>query len=157
MSSLVHPESGEIVQEQLPIPLAQQTAQAIGGAITYGRRYLAMAMCGLAPDDDDDGNTASQQRQPPAQQKPQAQPVARYPSPPVAKEPTPIAADSDEALRQELERVGTAHYGAKWPATKAHNVEKATGQTDSSKLTTEQVQKLITGIKQLQAQKEKAA
>jgi hypothetical protein len=86
MSSLVHPESGEIVQEQLPIPLAQQTAQAIGGAITYGRRYLAMAMCGLAPDDDDDGNTASQQRQQPAQQKPQAQAVARYPSPPVAKE-----------------------------------------------------------------------
>ncbi len=58
-SSLVHPASGEVVQEMLPIPLEKMTAQTIGGAITYGRRYLAMAMCGLAPDEDDDGNTAS--------------------------------------------------------------------------------------------------
>lgn len=71
MSALIHPESGEQIQEQLPIPVANLTAQAIGGAITYGRRYLAMAMCGLAPDDDDDGNAVSQGQA--AQRKPQSQ------------------------------------------------------------------------------------
>jgi hypothetical protein len=83
------------------------------------------------------------------------QPVGRYPSPPVAKEPSPIAADSDEALRQELERLGAAYFGTGWPAKKAATVKKATGQTDSSKLTTEQVQKLIAGIKLLQTERQK--
>ena len=61
-SMLIHAESGESIEEVLPLPVAQQTAQAYGSAITYGRRYLAMAMCGLAPDDDD-GNEGSQQKQ----------------------------------------------------------------------------------------------
>ena len=61
-SMLIHAESGESIEEVLPLPVAQQTPQAYGSAITYGRRYLAMAMCGLAPDDDD-GNEGSQQKQ----------------------------------------------------------------------------------------------
>lgn len=52
-SALIHAETGESIEEMLPLPVTQQTPQAYGSAITYGRRYLAMAMCGLAPDDDD--------------------------------------------------------------------------------------------------------
>lgn len=35
------------------------TAQSVGSAITYARRYALSAMVGVAPDDDDDGNKAS--------------------------------------------------------------------------------------------------
>lgn len=35
--------------------------QAIGSAITYGRRYCAQAALGIAADDDDDGQAAAQQ------------------------------------------------------------------------------------------------
>ena len=58
-SALIHAETGEAIEEVLSLPVAQRTPQALGSAITYGRRYLAMAMCGLAPDDDD-ANDASQ-------------------------------------------------------------------------------------------------
>lgn len=66
-SMLVHAESGESIEEMLPLPVAQKTPQAYGSAITYGRRYLAMAMCGLAPDDDDgeaSSNPTAQKAQP---------------------------------------------------------------------------------------------
>lgn len=50
---LVH-ESGATMQfAALPMPLTNRTAQAVGSAITYARRYQLAAVCGLAPDDDD--------------------------------------------------------------------------------------------------------
>lgn len=93
-SMLIHAETGETIEEQLALPVAQKTPQAMGSAITYGRRYLAMAMCGLSPDDDD-ANGASQPAKPQAEKKaekkaapaptPQAQAAhrpARQPAPP---------------------------------------------------------------------------
>lgn len=59
-SMLVHAETGESIEEQLALPVGQATAQSYGSAITYGRRYLAMAMCGLAPDDDDGSEAGGQ-------------------------------------------------------------------------------------------------
>jgi hypothetical protein len=87
------------------------------------------------------------------------EPVGRYPTQPERKEgvsngASPIAADSDAALRQEMERLGAAYFGAGWPTKKAATVKKETGGTDSSKLTTAQVQDLIDRIKKLQAEKE---
>ena len=49
---LVH-ESGERISSMLAMPLGQFTAQAVGSAISYGRRYSLMAMIGLAAEDDD--------------------------------------------------------------------------------------------------------
>jgi hypothetical protein len=60
-STVFHVESGEELTAALPIPLGKADAQSIGSAITYGRRYLAVAQCGLAPEDDD-GNAASRER-----------------------------------------------------------------------------------------------
>jgi hypothetical protein len=93
MSTLAHPESGEVLQELLPMPLSKVTSQEIGSAITYGRRYLAMAMCGLAPDDDD-GNEASKQVRP-AQAQHRA-PVQRQPPPPPDDAPPFDLADLPE-------------------------------------------------------------
>jgi hypothetical protein len=50
--------SGQYVQGELVLPVAQETAQGYGSAITYGRRYSLAAMTGVAPEDDD-GNAAS--------------------------------------------------------------------------------------------------
>ncbi|MFH2113354.1 MAG: ERF family protein [Spirochaetota bacterium] len=42
----------------LALPCMESTPQAIGGIITYGRRYTLTAMLGLAAEDDDDANGA---------------------------------------------------------------------------------------------------
>jgi hypothetical protein len=103
-SMLVHGESGESISDSLPIPLAQNTAQGIGSAITYGRRYLAMAQCGLAPDDedDDDGNKASnkaatpQRTQPATTPKPAAATNGAQHRQPPAQAPKPVDAATAE-------------------------------------------------------------
>lgn len=54
---LVH-KSGQYVCNDLAMPVLEWKAQAVGSAITYGRRYGAQAMFFLAAEDDD-GNNAS--------------------------------------------------------------------------------------------------
>jgi hypothetical protein len=51
--------SGEWIESTVVMPVAQQTAQAAGSAITYGRRYALAAMLGISADDDD-GQQASE-------------------------------------------------------------------------------------------------
>jgi len=56
--------SGEWVRSALSVTPKQDkdgfiTAQAIGSAITYARRYALSAIVGITPDDDDDGAVAS--------------------------------------------------------------------------------------------------
>lgn len=51
--------SGEHISFRSQSPIGKTTAQAVGSVITYLRRYVVMAICGLAPVDDD-GNEASQ-------------------------------------------------------------------------------------------------
>lgn len=56
---IMHAETGEHIEDTMPLILSKQDAQAQGSAITYARRYALMAMLGLAGDEDDDGNHAS--------------------------------------------------------------------------------------------------
>jgi hypothetical protein len=55
---LLH-KSGEYIAETLRMPFGQNTAQAIGSAITYCRRYSLGSILNLAAEDDD-GNAATQ-------------------------------------------------------------------------------------------------
>ena len=55
---LLH-EGGESISSTLTMPVEKATAQGVGSAITYARRYSLSALVGVAPDDDDDGNAAS--------------------------------------------------------------------------------------------------
>lgn len=50
--------SGEWIGESLTLTAVQDTPQAVGSAITYGRRYGLAAVIGIAPEDDD-GNAAT--------------------------------------------------------------------------------------------------
>jgi hypothetical protein len=69
---------GAHIESEMSAPLGDSKGlthiQAAGVLITYMRRYLMMALCGVAPDDDDDGASA-----PPVQK-----PAAPRPTPPGA-------------------------------------------------------------------------
>lgn len=72
--SLMHVD-GHAVHGLYPLP--QGTAQEIGSAITYSRRYALCAVLGIAPGgEDDDGQKASEARPQPRQRaaKPEAVP-----------------------------------------------------------------------------------
>lgn len=53
---LLH-QSGQWISSTLRLPASKEDAQGYGSAITYGRRYGLMAICGV-PAADDDGNAA---------------------------------------------------------------------------------------------------
>lgn len=53
--------SGQWIKSSLTLEARDATAQSIGGAITYGRRYGFSAAIGITADEDDDGNSAMPQ------------------------------------------------------------------------------------------------
>lgn len=53
VTSMLTHASGQWISSTLTMPLAQATPQAVGSAITYARRYSAMAIAGIASEDDD--------------------------------------------------------------------------------------------------------
>lgn len=52
LTRLVH-ETGEWIGSRYPVRPIKAEPQAEGSALTYARRYTAMAICGIAPEDDD--------------------------------------------------------------------------------------------------------
>lgn len=124
-STLVHAESGESIAENLSIPLTKMTAQEIGSAITYGRRYLAMAQAGLAPDDDDGNDASTGQRT--ASQQQQAQPVQQAPvhrAPVASNNSDKPAAKSKEFKRLMAE--GTKTFNGQWDNARHWLIERYT-------------------------------
>ena len=55
---ILHKTGEMIVSTDIPIVLHKQDMQALGGAITYARRYGILSLLNL-PTEDDDGNYAS--------------------------------------------------------------------------------------------------
>lgn len=69
---LVFGPTGETLSDTLNVPLKDPSnAQAMGSAITYGRRYALCAVIGICPEDDD-GNAAAGA---PKAQRPASKPV----------------------------------------------------------------------------------
>lgn len=54
---LMH-ESGQVLESVCPIIMTQKTAQQMGSAITYSRRYALSAILGISADEDEDANIA---------------------------------------------------------------------------------------------------
>ena len=67
--------SGEWLSCVLALPLEKATAQGVGSAITYARRYGVSAVLALSTEEDDDGNAASQRRATPKRQQPPTRPA----------------------------------------------------------------------------------
>ena len=59
-TKLIH-MSGQWIYTEIRMPIGEKkTAQAVGGAMTYGRRYGISAILFISCDKDDDGNEISQ-------------------------------------------------------------------------------------------------
>lgn len=56
---LTHAETGESVEDVMPLQAQKNDPQGQGSALTYARRYALMAALGLVADEDDDGNASS--------------------------------------------------------------------------------------------------
>lgn len=120
---ICHTVSGECLISQYPLSVEENKAiagaQAVGSAITYGRRYSLLAAVGLAPEDDD-GQAASQSRQGQQQQQ-SRQPSNVAPRPPQSStgaspqappmQPASQIALTPEAWRKRIE--GTPEIGYK--------------------------------------------
>lgn len=129
--------SGQSIFSILELPVGQKTAQGIGSAITYGRRYGLAAMVGVAPDDDDDGNAASMQTAP-ARGEYNREPAR----------PAPAPAVDEPALDAEVVaavKAVTAHL----PEQNAASLRKQAGVPAApTKLTIAQKQILLKSLKQ---------
>ena len=65
VTRIIH-ASGESRESTLLLPIKDQTAQGVGSALTYAKRYAISSILGITADDDDDGELASK----PVVQKP---------------------------------------------------------------------------------------
>lgn len=70
LETMITHESGEWIGGELCIKAANTTAQAIGSALTYARRYSLSSMLGLATEEDDDGKAAGTPAGPQGKAKP---------------------------------------------------------------------------------------
>jgi ERF superfamily len=83
MTMILH-ASGQWVASELALPVGERaTPQAIGSAISYGRRYALAGLLGVVSDTDDDGNAAEESAK--------ASPVAA-----VRKTATPAPTQTDD-------------------------------------------------------------
>lgn len=58
VTRFIDTESGEVVEDAVPLVLEKQTPQGLGSAITYFRRYGILSALGLVGDVDDDAEAA---------------------------------------------------------------------------------------------------
>ncbi len=136
---LLH-ESGATMQfSPLTMPLSKRDAQGVGSAISYGRRYQWMAVCGLASDDDDGQQAtdaqrkAQQQRDTSGQISPMERDVALW-EPNAGKPPVATNVLSETQFNR-LHSLGRELYGdAEWEAKRKGLVEWVSkGSVSSSK------------------------
>ncbi len=112
---LMH-SSGESLQSALTLTAKEDGPQAIGSAITYGRRYGLCAMVGIAPEDDD-GNAASRPEAPTFTKATPPKPKG-YDDNVITLEGVPVPearklfADWPQAHREYFTQVDKARYAA---------------------------------------------
>ena len=95
---LMHGETGEYIEDTMPLLLAKADPQGQGSAITYARRYSLMSALGIAGDTDDDGNAGSRVAASPgrgaATNQPPPLPAGDALDAPVTQTPAPGAAST---------------------------------------------------------------
>lgn len=108
---LLH-ESGEWVEGSLqvavPEPKGITAAQALGSAMTYGRRYTLAALCGIGSEEDDDGAGTGKSR-PARPAKPETVEQEKAPEKPAPAEHHPSWEGDRAGFCAELSRLGTTY------------------------------------------------
>ena len=117
ITTLLMHTSGQWLESDLAITAQQATPQSIGSAITYGRRYSAMSITGMASDDDDgneaDGRHPQKAQQPRQQMKsPQQAEPERYEATAIQKrELMDVASKMGIVAREDLAALSAACMG----------------------------------------------
>jgi hypothetical protein len=110
-TTLLHAESGEAIEDSMPLYLPKEDPQGQGSAITYARRYSLMAMLGLVADEDDDANGAS------------ARPAATTAAPAASAPADPAASYATQGGGATEKQIGFARkLLAKFPPDTAHSL-----------------------------------
>ena len=148
-TKLLH-SSGEWLESSCELPVDKRTAQGIGSAVTYGRRYALQAMLGIAAEDDD-GEAASANAPPPQQgsRSAPAQASARQSRTEEAKERIrkATAADMPAEAMQAMAELAQLQEELKIPAEKFASIIKgATGKPNRNLLNMEDVAKVKQAI-----------
>lgn len=147
--------SGEYITSVMSMPTGKGDIQALGSAISYGRRYSLSALIGVVSDDEDDGEAAKgtpQKGAPTAKPAPKSNLVEAAEEVPFDDGPTSEAPDAaaKEVSRKrrnvrlgELFRLATEFYGADGVvfAMKAHI--KKMGLESSKDMTDAQIEEQI--------------
>ena len=123
--------SGEWVSCPIRIPLEKASANGVGSAISYGKRYGAGAIGALWSEADDDGTAATQYERPAKAEAPRyISPVvpSTYPSPedkkamaaakptkPVKRGPVPICPTCEGAMWDNRDKKASGEYKPKSP------------------------------------------
>jgi hypothetical protein len=68
ITRLLH-ESGDAAESVMPLVMDKPTAQGLGSALTYAKRYALASALAIADQEDDDGNAATTSSVPPASDK----------------------------------------------------------------------------------------
>ena len=119
LETMITHESGEWIAGELCIKAGNTTAQAIGSALTYARRYSLSAMLGLATEDDDDGKAASTVAGPQGKAKGKTR----------IDVPIPACDELDRA------RIIRAAKDLEWDANKIHALLLGKGKNNLAELT----------------------
>jgi len=126
---LLH-SSGEWVAEDLTLTAGANTPQAVGSAITYGRRYGLSAMVGIAPEDDDGEAAEGRGSGPVLRQAPAPPPKPATPKPTGFDrwwdDLQAVADEGKDALEaawnksaKDLRKYLTDHHLAEWQRVRA--------------------------------------
>lgn len=127
VTRLIH-SSGQWMEGSLYVKPAQFTAQGVGSALTYLRRYTLMAMAAVAPDDDD-GNAASIEQpanRAPANRSSPAQTAAPKSNGAAAHSDHPRRADALKAYRSLTRALGNVETTQDAAALFASNADEMT-------------------------------
>lgn len=141
---IIHESGGMLQFAPLTMPLGKRDAQAVGSAISYGRRYAITAICGIAADDDDgQAATDAVRGQKQAQSGRRTQQAPKTPTQHRNGAHSPAAlpdvtadevfgemgkrGDVSEATIQRLQELGVEMYGGEWHTKQAQLIEHASG------------------------------
>lgn len=107
-------KSGEWLAADYPIRAEKATPQGVGSAITYARRYSALAVLNLAPEDelDDDGEAAEGRTKKAAPKPKPAGVKADFPAKAQPAEPT--SSYSEGFVQRITTKQGTSAKGREW-------------------------------------------
>ena len=105
LETLLLHSSGEWIKSEAATPLERVTAQGVGSAITYLRRYALTSIIGLGQEDDD-AQEASRPRDTERRAAPQPPPLREHGTP--IESPIPTAREMRDLLNVAAEQAGVS-------------------------------------------------